>query len=221
MLKKLFIIPYCGDLPSWYDRYVESIKTLSKYGFDWLITTDIEDFKNRMKKKLGINPTIMPNTIKMGEFHPLMGLLYQEELKGYDFWGHTDFDVVYGRIDKFISDKFLEDCDVYGNDFNALCGPFSLYRNIEKVNLLFKRHVGWEKIMTSKECTNFDEDGITKVVRMANKEGLIRFKSGHFLDNDKTKFELSRKGDSLFNFGKEIMMFHFKETKVYPNIKIL
>jgi len=225
MLKKLFLVPYCGDLPNWMDKYKDNIEKLKQYGFEWKIITDIEDFKQRVRDKLRVEPCIPPNTIKMSDFHPAMGLLYEEELKGYDFWGYTDLDIVYGRLDKYVTDELLNAVDVFSNDENEMCGPFSLLRNCSKVNNLFKDKANWKQIMEDGYIYIFNEDGrdgdfgFTSLVNNEVRVGHLRRRSAHWMSNERSSFELEMKKDgSLFNCGDETMMFHFNDSKKYPEI---
>lgn len=219
MLKKLFIVPWTGGHPEWIDKYKKNIEPLKKYGFEWLLVTDMEDFKDRARKLFNLEPVIVERTIKSADFHPMMGLMYAEELKGYDFWGHTDLDVVYGNLSHYVSDEFLKDCDIYGNDPDATCGPFTLYRNEDKINNLFKKFDGWREMLSSEKLYLFDEVGISKVIREARRTDGVRFKTNHWLDNERSPFNLSIKDDCLFNNGKETMMFHFNDSKKYPEVK--
>jgi hypothetical protein len=225
-MKTLFIRPFLGELPKYMDKYMANTESLKKCGFEWLIFTDREKFIALIKEKLGIDPThaLEGNLYNPSEFRPAFGLIFEDYLKGYDFWGHTDHDVVYGRLDRFMSDEFLSDTDIYGNDPEALCGPFSIYRNTPYVNNLFKEHAQWKEFFLGQKYYAFDELGMSDVVRKARDEGRIRFKSGFMQEHDKQRdhvptpqIRMSDDG-SLSNTvtGKEMMMFHFQRSKVYP-----
>lgn len=107
MIKKLMICPYFGTLPPWFDSYLANIEMLKPLGYDWHITTNLKLFKERVGDILGIKCPIVPGTGKPWDYRPAFGVLFAEELKRYDYWGHTDFDCVYGRVDRFVTDEFL------------------------------------------------------------------------------------------------------------------
>jgi hypothetical protein len=213
-MKKLLITAFFGQLPEWIDKYKENIKHL-RNGWEVMIVTDKEDFIKRAKK-LGINADIVDGTCKASDFRPALGLLYQDKLKGYDFWGHTDLDCVYGRLDKFITDELLKNCDVYSNDIGHMCGPMSLYRNTDSINHLFTLHPDWQGIMENPNHQAFDEQGISNIVKQCSD---LRVQYHHFEGHNPniTKY-LSYKDGSLYDNGEEIMYFHFNRSKIWPII---
>ena len=124
----------------------------------------------------------------------------------------------YAILDKYMTDEFLDDVDIFGNDPDAINGAFSLYRNIEKVNKLFYRVPFWNKILEEPRLLAFDEIHITNLLRTTDD---IRFKSGYLQENDKqpdhipvTQVKLLDNG-KLINTktGNEMMMFHFNRTR--------
>lgn len=224
MLRKLFIRVWIGPLPSWYDKWVEHTATLKPYGFDFLVENDYEAFRERCHAKLGIDINVTPGTRKAGDFDPAYGVLFEDELKGYDFWGHTGLDVCYGRLDRFVSDEFLSGLDIFGNDPNAICGPFSLYRNCETVNNLFRERTDWPEILEANRMYGFDEIEFSDVVVSAAEEGRINFKSGFWQSHDVQRGhnptpQMSIKPDgTLWDrvTQQETMMFHFHRYRQWP-----
>lgn len=219
MLRKLLIRPWFGPLPEWIDQYREHVATLAKYGFDFLIINDPEDFKARCREKLGIDAAVAPGSRKAGDFCPALGLLFEDELQGYDFWGHADLDVIFGRLDRFVSDEFLSDCDIFGNDPNAICGPFSLYRNNEKTRRLFREHPDWKACFEDERMWGFDEIPFSKTVRSSG----LRFKSAFWQSHDTQpghavpQLSLLADGTLIDHVtNRETMMFHFHKFRKWP-----
>jgi len=212
------ISPFFGKKPDWFDKYLENTKSLEKYGFHWLIPDDIEDFKERARKVLQVESKFELGSNKASDFRPMLGLMYEDELKDYEFWGNTDLDCVYGRVDHFMTPELLLDCDVFGNDIGHTCGPWTIYRNTDKINNLFRNCHYWKEMLETDKFYGFDEIGQDEVVRSAN----IRFKSNHYMSEDRGRyfFETNKEGE-LFNLGKETMMIHFKDNKVWPNIQTI
>jgi hypothetical protein len=214
MLKKLLISPFFGKLPDWFDLYKEKCRVLKSYGWEFLVVTDLKDFSHRIKKKLGVEPNIIEGTCKASDFRPALGLLYQDKLKGCDFWGHTDLDCVYGRLDKFITDELLSHCDIYSNDLGHMCGPMSLYRNADSINHLFTLHPDWRGILENPIHQAFDEQGISEIVNQCTD---LKVEYHHFEGHDpNVTSNLSYKDGSLYDDGEEIMYFHFNRSKVWP-----
>lgn len=215
-LRKLLICPWFGDLPEWFDKYRNNVKeTLEKDGYTLLVDTDLAGFKDRVRDKLDIDCPIKPGTGKVHDYRASFGVLYEEEAKGYDFWGHTDFDCIYGNIGKWITDEFLNDLDIHSNHTDYLCGPWSLYRNNEYINNLFKKYPRWKDRLTEEKASGWLEfqDGFTGVLDAEHNKGNIR-RVYTFWQGDPDRAQDIRYADgSLFEVDKEIMMFHFRRTK--------
>ena len=60
---------------------------------------------------------------KLCDFRPAFGEIFADELAGYDFWGHSDLDVIFGRIRDHLPAAAFEADKILFN------GNFSLYRN--------------------------------------------------------------------------------------------
>lgn len=210
MNKTLLICPWFGDLPPWYDKYLENIKPLKAMGYDFLMERNLESFKKRVFRRLDIECPIVPGTGKVHDYRAVLGYLYNEELKDYNWWGHTDFDCVYGRVDNYMTDEFLRGIDVYSNHPNYICGPWTLYRNSFEVNNVFREYPGWEKKLIYPETNGWVEQDFTREV---NANLRIKYKLLHTYEvTDIVKME---DGKLMVN-GKETMMHHFRRTKVWP-----
>jgi hypothetical protein len=248
MLKKVFFNPLFGDKfpQEWMDGFVENVQRLKDYGWYWKIFTphdlkskgnvefikmDIDEFNDRIEKATGINPHNYidgPGPHKLvSEYYPANGLIFADHAMGFDFWGHCNWDMVYGRLEKYLPDHFFDDCDIFGNDPNAINGIFSLYRNIPKVNHLFEKHPHWRDVFANIDRQyTFDEQMFTVTVREAQEEGYLRFKHAWMLQydrqvNHKPKPDLTIKptGALVDKNGEEMMLFHFSFTKKWPEIK--
>lgn len=219
MLKKLFVIPWFGDFPSWMDDYLEHIKHMQQYGYDWFITTDEKDFTDRVESVLGFTPIIKPGTPLSHNYRTALGLLYADKLKDYDFWGITDLDCVYGKVDNFITDKQLEELDIHSNHYNYICGPWTLFRNIQKVNELFKLVPNWEQLMRDidHQPGRWTEEEYSHVVDEQNDTGMIKRLYTHYQGADPNDdSSIIFDGTKLYDHNKEIMMFHFNRNKRWP-----
>lgn len=141
--------------------------------FDWLIFTDnddeydfppnvhkimmtFEEAKDLFQSKFDF-PINIPNPGKLHDFKPAYGYIFSDYLRGYDFWGQTDYDVIYGKLDDFVTDELL---DSYDKIFTK--GHFALYRNSSEMNLLFKTELNgralYKEVMQAGDNRNFDED---------------------------------------------------------------
>lgn len=206
--RKLMICPYFGPFPEWMNKYEKP------EGYDIIIDTDVEGFKKRVKDKLGIDYPGLPGTGKVWDYRCALGYLYQEELEIYDFWGHTDFDCVYGDVNKWVTDDFLNSLDIHSNDTAYINGPWTLYRNNPKVNQLFKTVENWQEYIKHKEPNGWVEGVFSRAVENSG----LRVKYTAWEGNPRTTKPnlIKDKEGRLFQDGTEIMMFHFRHSKVWP-----
>lgn len=205
-LKKILVCPYFGDFPEWMDKF-EPPK-----GYDWLLDTDIDKFKQRVKDKLGIDYPGVYGSGKVWDYRCALGLLYEEEIKGYDFWGHCDFDVAFGDMDKFVPDELLNTLDVYSGHNEYVNGCFSLYRNCDEVNRLFLSS-NWRYNMSTPTPTGWVEAGFSRTLEQSG----LRYKYDFPQGNPWTKeLNLKKENGRLYQNGNEIGFFHFRHFKYWP-----
>lgn len=206
---KLFIIPWFGKYPEWLDQWVANMELLKPKGYDYLIFSNLELFKQRVRDKLGIEPNITSGTGKVWDYRPTFGVLFEEEIKGYEYWGHTDFDCVYGNVEKYEP----KDYEIWSNHNTYICGPWTLYRNTEKINNLFRKYPQWKEILGNQEPTGWAEKEFSRVV-----ESNTNYKYTFYQTKDLNKFNL-KYDKGLYDGDDEIMMCHFKRTKIWPLLK--
>lgn len=211
MLKKILITPYFGDFPGWMDKFRPPI------GYEWLLDTDIEKFKQRVRDKLGIEYPGAVGSGKVWDYRCALGLLYEEEIKGYDFWGTMDFDVVWGDVNKFIPDETLSELDLFSSHDTYVCGFFNLYRNSKEMNELFKGYPDWKEKMIHPEPNGWVEMEYSKTLESSG----LKYKYSYYQGYPYTKNPiLKTEGDSLFQningTWTEIAYFHFRHAKKWP-----
>lgn len=217
--KVLFIAPYFPTLPYWIKQFERNVKPLEKHGFRWLIPTDLDEFRELVNKKLNININLTSDNCKnrkISDFTPALGLIYSDYLKDYEYWGHTDIDIVMGRLDRYLTDEFLKPLDIFSDDLGTVNGAFSVYRNSDKVNNLFKRIEYWEEVLTTGDkLWAIDEHEMSDVVKA--KDIKIEYREWHSHDNlvDATDVELKKDG-TLIAGGEETMWYHFNHKNICP-----
>lgn len=218
------ISPWLGSdtLPDWMPQYRENIAPLAQYGFDFLIPTDREDFYQRCEERLGVTmPREFEDPRKLSEAYPALGVIYADRIAGYDFWGYTGMDVVFGRLDRWVTPELLSGLDVFSIDVNppAVSGCFSLFRNCEAVNELFRTAPGWREQFEDRTFHGFDEAGFAEAVRRSDLRQMYRYWQAH--DNQPgqrpPQIELRIDGTLYDRVRREeVMMYHFRQTKRWP-----
>ena len=218
-LKKVLIAPYFGEFPPWFDLFLaDFIRTMRPQGYELLLDTDMQSFKDRVKEKLGIDYPGVRGTGKVWDYRCALGHLYRDEIKGFDYWGHCDFDMVFGNVNKFLPDSKLVELDVYSSHHDYVCGCFSLYRNAANVRSLFYQYTEWQQKMIQAEPTGWVEEGFSRTLEQSGLHFKYEFNQG----NPWTKSPLlNKKGINLSQFiegggWKDIMLFHFRHSKRWP-----
>ena len=141
----LILYPYFGKLPEWFDLFHETL--LRNADVDFLFFTDVEfdrytapnvqhrsmslsDYAQLCSQKLGIN-VVLENSYKICDLRPFFGRIHANEIKGYDFYGYGDIDLLFGDIRSFYSSQILHKYDVLSTHPDRLSGHFCLFRNSE------------------------------------------------------------------------------------------
>ena len=161
---------YFGKLPAYFNLWLKSCEY--NPDIDFLVITDDESDENvfpqnvrkikmtlnEMKaladEKLGLN-TALVTPYKCCDFKVVYGNIFADYLNDYDFWGHCDFDLIFGDIRHFITDDILQK-----NDKIFDLGHLAIYRNTDKVKEYYKLPGGrhdYIKVFTSAVSYAFDE----------------------------------------------------------------
>lgn len=210
-LKKIMITPYFGELPEWMDRFEPP------NGYDWLLDTDLDKFKDRVKAKLGIEYPGVWGSPKIWDYRCALGLLYEDEIKNFDFWGTMDFDMVFGDVNHFIPDSELARLDIYSGHNEYVCGCFSLYRNSPKVNNLFKQSPIWQDCMDGVAITAWVETAYSRTLEESGLRYAYTFNQGNpWLSRPTLKKEGLRLFQALPHGWEEVQFFHFRHSKKWP-----
>jgi hypothetical protein len=161
------VVPYFGERPSYMPLVVKSMA--NNPDVDWLLFTDgpvtdappnvsvrlceFTDLVARIQSHFDFEISL-ERPYKLCDFRPAFGEVFREELTGYDFWGHSDLDVIFGRIrdhlppEAFDADKIL------------IQGNFALYRNTVDAARWFRHEIdgiSYRKVMTNPAAMHFDE----------------------------------------------------------------
>jgi len=222
---------YFGQLPEYFPLWMKSCKYNST--IDFLIVTD-QEIKNNSPNIKVINTTFkefkelvqskfdfsisLDRPYKICDYKVAFGIIFDEYLKDYDFWGHCDFDMIFGDIRKFLPDSILS---LY--DKVLPLGHLSLYKNTIKNNNGFKlsgSHVGdYKAVFSSNKIFGFDETaGVLQIYR---KNSLPVYEERIFADISEIykRFRLALRDKNykyqVFSFNKGKIIREFYENKVY------
>ena len=181
--------------------------------------------------KLTIN-----HSYKLCDFKPAYGLIFEDLIKKYDFWGFGDIDVIYGNIRNFITKNLLENFDLISVRPDWTPGCFLLFKNEKKMNLLFKKSKDYEKVFTSDihfcfDETNFAHDSFTEgkhylqidteiesmmhVIKKLEEENYIKPFFDLFIIEGIPGKLIWNKGKMTYRNKYEILLYHLIELKSF------
>ena len=198
----VFLIPLFGNVPQYLKIFLKSAEFNSDYEFIFFSDLDLmcelplnvhnyylslNDFKELLYKKTGIQ-TNFESYYKIVDFKPAYGLIFQDYIRDYKYWGILDIDLILGDINKFINQELLKKYDIISARKYWLSGSFALFKNVEKVNHLFENSTDWVEVFSSDKLYRFSETGTIR-------------------DSYKTLLNELRNGKSIFDIDAQIISF--------------
>ena len=183
MNKCAFVLPYFGKFKNYFPLFLKSFKfnndfdliifTDNKYNYDYpqnvyVHYMEFNELKNLIYSKIPFDIRIS-TPYKLCDYKVAYGLIFEEYLKPYKFWGFCDCDLIFGDLSKFINDKLMNE---YDRIFSL--GHLSLFRNTYEINRLFlKESKGMkyaERVFGSDEIFGFDEMVMNKIIELYGKK---------------------------------------------------
>lgn len=176
------ICVWYGDWPNWIDLWLKSCSYNPNIDF-FIITNkqlmntpenvvnvymEFDEIRSRASDVLGMEIKL-GNPYKLCDYKPIYGLIFQDVLKGYDYWGHCDLDVIWGNLMHFFNLYHLEQYEKFSDR-----GHLSLYKNNSEINNLFRENIGgvsYKKVYLAEDNCYFDEEnGINKIFKLKKRQ---------------------------------------------------
>ncbi|WP_026889103.1 DUF6625 family protein [Clostridium beijerinckii] len=170
-MKTIFIVPYFGKLPRYFDLYLLSCSynteftwiffTDDKTSYDYpdnvkVVYTSLIEIKKMFEEKLEMKISL-DTAYKLCDYKVAYGFLFAEYIQDYDYWGYTDTDIIYGDLSKYINNKLIS--SKYEKIFNM--GHLTLYKNNSYTKNIFRvkteKSLDYEKVFTTSKFYAFDE----------------------------------------------------------------
>lgn len=215
------ICNWFGPELEWHDLWLKDFEErLYPQGYELLLITNERWWATRARQALGVAWPGGADPRKACDYRACFGVMFGKELSNgnYDWWGHTDLDCVYGRVERFMTEDLLAGHDIVANHHDYVSGPWTLYRRRLEVDLLYQRHEDWVGHLENPETTGWVETSFTRLVDEAHDAGEIRRLYGYWQTENLNDFSALRRGGdgALLEGGTEVMMAHFRRTKAYP-----
>lgn len=175
--KIVLLIPYFGEWPEWFPFFLLSCsynKTIS-----WVFYTDclipdktpsnvtfkkitFKGYKEMVSNKLDIK--FDPDSpYKLCDLKPALGYIHTEDIAGYDYWGFSDIDLVYGNLREYFTAERLAKYDLLSTHSRRISGHFCLMRNTEKMRNAFKLIKNWQQRLADNEHYALDEGAFSRI----------------------------------------------------------
>jgi hypothetical protein len=161
------VVPYFGQRPAYLPLVVRSMA--ANPDISWLLITEqpltdvppnvalelctFDNLAKRFQSNFDFRISL-EHPYKLCDFRPAFGEIFAEELAGFEFWGHSDLDVIFGQIRSHLPAAAFEADKILFN------GSFSLYRNNSQTAGWYRHEVGkvsYRDAMTNPAAMHFDE----------------------------------------------------------------
>jgi hypothetical protein len=187
-LTACFVVTWFGSLPKWLPYFLASCE--ANPTFNWLLATDQEivlptpqnvrvlqqpkrEFEDRVSNILDVKYNFSYG-YKLCDLKPVYGHIYQEELTNFNFWGYCDLDVIFGRLDQFISKDLLGENDVITSLDRIVAGHFTLLRNTDFYRTLYRKCDHFCQKLCSPHYEVFDELTFSLLVKQLSQTNELR-----------------------------------------------
>lgn len=174
------IIPYFGAWPEWIDLYLYSCGR--NKSIDFIFYTDcgipqsakeipnlifhhisLDDYYKYVGSRLSVS--YKPEKIyKLTDLKPFLGLVHREELRGYDWWGFGDIDLVYGDLSMLINEENLSRYNLITTHNYHIAGHCTFMRNNEFYRDACMLIRDWQTRLGDDTHYGFDEDEWSAIV---------------------------------------------------------
>lgn len=110
--KVVVIGVYWGEFPAIFPQWLHSCERNKT--IDFLVVTDnnydnlpanvtfinmsLSNFRKLAIKKIGMEEISLKRIYKICDYKPIYGCILEDYIKEYDYWGHCDFDMIFGDI---------------------------------------------------------------------------------------------------------------------------
>lgn len=180
--KIIFFVPYFGHFNNYFQWWLESCG--QNPSINWVLLTDderhfdyptnvtkVQTTLNQVRKDiehmLGFKVSL-EKPFKLCDFRPAFGWLFQNYLKGYDFGGYCDTDLIWGDMRKFLTDEILNNYAKIGRH-----GHCVLIKNEKRCNEAFMAEYddipSYREVFQSPLAYCFDEwKGINRLFERQN-----------------------------------------------------
>lgn len=135
---------------------------------------ELNSLFNKINQLLKINLPL--NHRKLCDIKPAYGEIFKKYIKGYEFWGFSDMDIIWGKLNNFITEEILDNYDVISSRKNFISGHFTLLRNKKMINKLYEKVPNHKNLFKKEKPQFFDEFHFDNYIKQNKKNIKIYWK---------------------------------------------
>lgn len=204
------VIPYFGNWEPWTPLFFETARRNAS--IDFLVFTDCDpvglegenikfhrlSFETYCDRIAGVLDGFRPvNPYKLCDYRPFFGRIHESDFQGFDFWGWSDIDLLFGDIRAFYDDQVLSENYVLSTHAHRISGHFAVFRNNERNRRMCERIYDWRGALKNPEFVGIDEHGLTHAYLMTVFDR-VNEKFGWRIDNVVTRWASHRRRRGLY-----------------------
>ena len=222
-MKIALISFYYGSLPCYFDVWVKTARHNSD--FDFLFVTDLEydispldnikiikigleELREMIGEKMGF-PVSIEIPYRLCDFRPAFGLIFDVELKGYDYFGYCDIDLAFGDLSRCVTKEVLAQ-----NEKLYHLDHFMIFKNNEKMRTLFMRGGAiwdYKTVFQSRANTAFAFGEYLGMFLIARANGINNYFSNDYADIS-VKYSKVMSVSNHCNYDRQL--FYWEDGKV-------
>jgi hypothetical protein len=222
---------WVGPLPKWIDHFKAQMGRFRLVDWELIIPpfSKVDEYDTQRREQiawvnqtvgraLGVScnkDTMMP--CATCETRPFWGEVFKDKLCGYDYWGWSDLDLMFGDLDRLLP-ALMDSCDVLNLKDRYLSGCFCVMRNTPDVVRAYERG-DYKTILADERYHFWEESGYTHFGldesffnAIFNSDLRITYCPGLYLhDTPETPCPTRYAGERLIDAktGREALLLHF------------
>lgn len=173
----VFIIPYFGRWPFWMPLFLKSCRF--NPDINWILYSDcghpdelpanvryvpmsFAEYCQLVSRRLGFEFSPQ-RAYKLCDLKPALGHVHEEDIEGFDFWGFSDIDVIYGQLRDYFTAEKLACFDFFSTHERRVSGHLCLMRNNERMRTVFRKIPDFQQMLCDEESHALDEGAFTRI----------------------------------------------------------
>lgn len=173
----VFLIPYFGRWPFWMPFFLRSCS--ANPSINWVLYSDCgapealpgnvryvhtsySAYCELVSSRLRVN--FHPQRpYKLCDLKPALGLVHEADIAGFDFWGFSDLDVIYGQLRDYFTPEKLARYDFFSTHERRVSGHLCLMRNTQKMRTAFWQIPNYRERLCDEQSHALDEGAFSRI----------------------------------------------------------